>query len=102
MTEECISRSKLLEDIERVYTAHYEQTQSQAIHDFYNAVCKRIKSAPAVGARKGKWRLLNYGKGTCSQCNFTQSNVWDYESEQRYCGVCGAEMSLPAEVAEYD
>lgn len=98
MTDELISRNKLLEEIERVYTGHYEQTCSQAVHDFHNAVCRSIRKAPAIVARKGKWRLLNYGKGTCDQCNFTQSNVWDYDSHQKYCGVCGAEMSLYTEV----
>mgnify|MGYP007037151497 CR=1 FL=1 len=45
-------------------------------------------------APRAKWKLGNYGKGTCSRCNFTQNGVWDYDHYQRFCGVCGAEMEL--------
>ena len=45
-------------------------------------------------APRAKWRLSNFGKGTCSRCNFTQSGVWDFDHYQRFCGVCGAEMEL--------
>ena len=44
--------------------------------------------------KQGKWKLHDDGSGTCDQCNFRQKNVWDYDNHQRYCGVCGAEMSL--------
>lgn len=40
------------------------------------------------------WTLNKTGSGTCSNCHFTQANVWDYDNYQRYCGVCGAKMSL--------
>lgn len=49
-----------------------------------------------AGYRKhseGIWKLLNSGAGTCSCCGFTQKNVWDYDSWQRYCGCCGARMT---------
>jgi hypothetical protein len=45
--------------------------------------------APIVHA---KWKFNNDGSGTCSNCNFTQRSVWDYDNHQRYCGVCGARM----------
>lgn len=90
-----VYRNELLAEVEKVYKDHYEQAYSKTIHDLYNAVCKRIRRASTVEARKGKWRLHeNSDRGTCDQCNFTQSGVWDYDSYQRYCGVCGAEMSL--------
>jgi hypothetical protein len=38
------------------------------------------------------WTLNATGTGTCSNCHFTQSNVWDYDNYQQYCGVCGAKM----------
>lgn len=48
----------------------------------------------AVPIKRATWTLNKTGSGTCSNCHFTQANVWDYDSYQRYCGVCGAEMSL--------
>ena len=52
---------------------------------------KWIEFAPVINA---KWKLLNEGRATCTNCNFTQACVWDYDSYQRYCGVCGAKMEL--------
>lgn len=48
-----------------------------------------VEYAPVIHA---KWKLHKDGSGTCSQCNFTQRDVWDYDSHQRFCGVCGAKM----------
>lgn len=42
----------------------------------------------------GKWKLNPDGSGTCNQCGFTQVCVWDYDSAQSYCGVCGANMCI--------
>ena len=50
----------------------------------------RVKYEPP----RAKWRLSNFGKGTCSRCNFTQNGVWDFDHHQKFCGVCGAEMEL--------
>lgn len=44
--------------------------------------------------RQGKWKLNKDGSGTCNQCNRTQKSVWDYDNYQRYCGHCGAKMSI--------
>ena len=45
-----IDRNALLEEIEKVYNNHYKQAYDQTIHDFFNAVCKRVRKAPAVEA----------------------------------------------------
>ena len=47
--------------------------------------------------KKGKWINLNNGDATCDQCRFTQKYIYDDDKYQRYCGVCGAEMSLDSE-----
>lgn len=47
-----------------------------------------------INSTHGKWRLHDDGSGTCDQCRCTQKNVWDYDNWQKYCGVCGAEMSI--------
>ncbi len=33
----------LLKEMERIYSDHYEMSHDKAIHDFYNAVQKRIR-----------------------------------------------------------
>jgi hypothetical protein len=48
-----------------------------------------------LGYRKqseGVWELHKAGSGTCSECHFTQKNVWDYDNWQSFCGQCGAKM----------
>ena len=48
-----------------------------------------------AGYRKqieGEWELHKDGSGTCSECHFTQKNVWDYDNWQSFCGHCGARM----------
>lgn len=54
-----------------------------------------MEQTPTIEAepvRHGRWRLNNDGSGTCSECHFTQKNVWDMDNWQNYCGVCGAKM----------
>ena len=56
---------------------------------------KLMADAPAADVadvRHGTWTLRSDGSGTCSECGFTQKNVWDYDNQQRFCGVCGAKM----------
>jgi hypothetical protein len=43
-----IGRVGLLEEVERIYHDHYEQAYDQAIHDFFNAVRKRIRGSARV------------------------------------------------------
>lgn len=49
-------------------------------------------STNIVEMKHGEWKLHLDGSGTCSQCNFTQKNVWDYDNAQNFCGHCGADM----------
>lgn len=42
--------------------------------------------------KHGTWKLHSNGSGTCDQCHFTQRAVYDQDSWQRFCGVCGARM----------
>ena len=41
-----------------------------------------------------KWTLHNDGSGTCSHCHFTQKAVYDQDNFNRFCSVCGYEMSI--------
>ena len=66
---------------------------SGRLMDAYNIADNLIANGVAVKTR-AKWKLLNEGRGTCTNCNFTQACVWDYDHHQQYCGVCGAKMSL--------
>lgn len=42
--------------------------------------------------KRGKWTLNHDGSGTCSECGMTQIAIWDCDSWQNFCGVCGANM----------
>jgi hypothetical protein len=57
-------------------------------------IATSLIEANYVKQREGKWKLGSYGFGTCSECNFTQASIWDYDNYQNYCGHCGAKMSL--------
>lgn len=55
--------------------------------------CLEFKNkADVVEVNHGEWKLHPDGSGTCSCCNFTQKNVWDYDNAQNFCGHCGADM----------
>lgn len=41
---------------------------------------------------KGKWKLLDGGKGQCSECQSVFKDVWDYDKSDSFCRVCGADM----------
>lgn len=51
-----------------------------------------VPTADVVEVKRGEWKLHPDGSGTCSCCNFTQKNVWDYDNAQNFCGHCGADM----------
>ena len=53
---------------------------------------KQLPAAPVREVVRGEWKLNRDGSGTCSVCHFTQSNVWDLDRRQNYCGHCGADM----------
>lgn len=45
--------------------------------------------------KKGRWIFKDRSiYATCSVCNKSQAYVYDQGAYQRYCGCCGAEMSL--------
>lgn len=41
-----------------------------------------------------KWTLHSDGSGTCSHCHFTQRGVYDQDNFNRFCSVCGYEMTI--------
>lgn len=51
-----------------------------------------IESEHSITAKHGRWKLNDDGSGTCDQCGTIQSNVWDYDHSQNFCGHCGADM----------
>lgn len=59
-----------------------------------NAILDSIPTADVVEVKRGKWKLNRDGSGTCSECHFTQRDVWNYDNWQNYCGVCGAKMNV--------
>lgn len=70
----------------------------QPVCDIYCAIgpvgyCRHYCAEPV----RAVWKLMNEGRATCSHCNFTQACVWDYDTFQKFCGVCGAKMGLEKE-----
>ena len=59
-----------------------------------DAMCilDNIPAAKVVPIRGGKWILHKDGSGTCDQCHRNQSEVWDMDTWQNFCGHCGADM----------
>jgi len=58
-------------------------------------IIKNIDNMPAIKTNEikyGKWKLHKDGSATCSECNMTQTDIWDFDNWQRYCGCCGANM----------
>lgn len=43
---------------------------------------------------KAKWKNMHDGKATCSKCNRTFNDVYDYDTFDTYCRKCGAFMEL--------
>ena len=93
--KEYIEREALLVKLEQIAREPDYQHEGE---DWLNGVIiaqEEVIDAPAadvVERKRGEWTLNKDGSGTCNQCHFTQKNVWDYDSAQNYCGVCGADM----------
>jgi hypothetical protein len=89
-----VDGAALTEEIKRIYEEHYEQAYDKTIHDFYNAVCKRIRRY-TIEVKRGEW-LTGYPVH-CSICG--GSAPTDYEDCNRYdawltpfCPHCGNPM----------
>lgn len=42
--------------------------------------------------RHGHWKLMDGGRGQCSECLRIFADVWDYDNTDRFCRHCGAKM----------
>lgn len=78
------------ETINRMYVLRIDAVGPYA--DFLDKIDMQPTIDPESLRPVGKWKLHKDGSGTCSQCKFTQKNVWDDDRWQNYCGVCGARM----------
>ena len=89
---EYIEREAQIEELERIYHAHYVKAREQSIHDVFKAVFKRLSNAPAADVaevKHGQWMPCGFGKEImCSVCRCELGDVWEY----RYCPDCGAKM----------
>lgn len=48
--DKLISAGKLHQEINRIYRDHYADSAYQFIHDFFRAMLRRVRNAPAVDA----------------------------------------------------
>ena len=93
-----IDPNALMKEIEMVYSDHYEMSYDQHIHDFFNAVRRRIRrcsTVDAVEVKHGRWIMgesipEEHGGGhiySCSECG-----DWYHDFVPKYCPNCGAKM----------
>ena len=93
-TTRLINQNELMPEIDKVYYDHYAMAYDQTIHDFYNAVRRRIRRCTSVDSVKvvhGRWIYeaveFTYEKDIkCSVCGCY------VEQASNYCPNCGAKM----------
>ena len=57
-------------------------------HKGYCNVTTLFDNIPPADVRpvvRGKWKLLEGGKGLCSKCNRVFKEVWDYDTADSFC-----------------
>jgi hypothetical protein len=98
-----IDANALFEEIEKVYVDHYEKSAYKFIHDFFNAMRRRIRRAKTVDAvevvHSRFVRIADFGDGEgcfgyCEKCgtvHHAQSPV-ALKADYRWCRWCGARM----------
>lgn len=96
MEKRLIDANALFEEINRVYVDHYEKSAYKFIHDFFNAMRRRIRRAKTVEAKEvihGNWQIDKSFMpfvSTCSECGsfYDVDGAFDWN----YCPYCGAKM----------
>ena len=63
---------------------------------------QQLESLPSIqpARKRGKWKLLDGGKGQCSECQSVFNDVWDYDKSDSFCRGCGADMREGATMAQ--
>ena len=94
--KEYIEREAVLEEFDACKPMNWSDTEAEAQADWdyklYRSIVADAPAADVVEVKHGTWKLHSNGSGTCDQCHFTQRAVYDQDSWQRFCGVCGARM----------
>lgn len=54
---------------------------------FVRSGAERLYNADYRKQSEGEWELHKDGSGTCSECHFTQKNVWDYDNWQNFAVI---------------
>lgn len=86
-----IERGSLLEEVERVYYEHYQQSYDQAIHDFFNAVKRRIRRYYPEDAVPLKQHLElkdKYNK-LCETAGIIDTALREYQTKYEDPTACG-------------
>ena len=78
-------------EIERIYNEHYSNANDQSIHDFYNAVIRRIiryanfRSAEVVRCKDCKHWSIETGWCEAHSHFFNDGMCWDIFCENDFC-----------------
>lgn len=87
-----VLRATLNNEIADVVATYPDYEECGFSRDVLNEIIDNMPKEEVAPIIHAKWKLHSDGRGTCSHCNFIQTNVWDADNAQRYCGVCGAKM----------
>jgi hypothetical protein len=82
-----ISRESVLE--------HYRVTDPAGTFAYCDSILDFVSNLPAADVKpvvRGKWKLLDGGKGQCQECQSVFKDVWDYDKSDSFCRGCGADM----------
>ena len=60
--------------------------------DLANAYEEGYQQGLKDAVKHARWKFHPDGSATCSLCGFFQKDVWDLDTWQNFCGVCGARM----------
>ena len=98
-----MSREKQIEEMSQVVRDTIYRENESGFAEGFDALCtateyltekitEALYNAGYCKQSEGEWKLHKDGSGTCSECHFTQKNIWDYDNYQHFCGHCGAKM----------
>lgn len=87
-----MTKDKQIEELEKLIVKVFADDYNQGCDPDAENTAKAIYEAGWRKQREGKWKFHKDGSGTCSECHFTQMNVWDYDNWQNFCDHCGAKM----------
>lgn len=104
-----INKDDLSNEIQRIYDEHYSESTSQAIHDIFNAVFKRINKAktvniPTKSIKEGRTTMINDKLDLISKANkfkVTKHGDNSYDIEFKFDATVAASIDKDNNIQYY-